>query len=312
MRRTVPADARETTWHAADGHGIRRLDWPAPADARRGSLLFMPGRADTYEKWLETLAEWHREGWGVTSADWRGQSYSGRLGRDALTGHIDDFATWVDDYAALWADWAARTPPPHVAVAHSMGGHIVLRAVTEGKVRPDALVLSAPMLGLHPDWMPSSVLHVIARMIAGLGDPRRPAWSGNEKPQVIPHSRYRLLTHDLSRYEDEEWWRTTRPAILMGAASWGWIERALASIRLLEAPDLLEAVDVPTLILATRKDGLVSWAAVRRAAARLPKAELVAFGKECRHEILREVDPVRDRAINAIREFLDRVVPARG
>lgn len=312
VRRAIPADATETIWRVPDGHGVRRLDWPAPEGRRRGSLLFMPGRGDAYEKWLEAFGQWHGEGWQITAADWRGQSYSGRLGRDARTGHIDDFATWVDDYAALWSDWAAHNPGPHVAIAHSMGGHLVLRAVAQGLVRPDALVLSAPMLGLHPAWVSGTVLHLVARAIAAIGDRRRPAWKGNEKPELIHHARSHLLTHDLSRYEDEEWWRGERPAIEMGAASWGWIERALASIRLLETPGLLETVNLPVLVLATRADGLVSWPAIRRAVPRLPQGELVMFGKECRHEILREADPVRDRAMNAIGEFLDRVVPARG
>lgn len=311
-RRSIPPGALETVWNLPDGHRLRRIDWPAPTGAARGSLLFMPGRADTYEKWLETLDDWHRAGWRVSAADWRGQSYSGRLGRDGLTGHVDDFSTWVEDYAALWADWAARMPGPHVAVGHSMGGHLVLRAAAEGKVGPDALVLSAPMLGLHPAWLPSRVLHWVARAVAALGDPRRPAWKNSEKPQVIPRARSHLLTHDASRSEDEEWWRQERPAVLMGAASWGWIERALASVRFLERPGVLEGVAAPVLVLATRADGLVSWPAIRRAVARMPRAELVAFGGECRHEILREADPVRDRAMAAIGDFLDRVLPARG
>ena len=311
-RRAIPAGALETMLRLPDGHALRRIDWPAPTGALRGSLLFMPGRADTYEKWLEALDEWYRAGWQVSAADWRGQSFSGRMGSDALTGHVDDFATWVDDYAALWADWQACTPGPHVAVGHSMGGHLVLRAVAEGKVRPDAVVLSAPMLGLHPAWVPSRVLHWLARTIAALGDPRRPAWTNSEKPQVIPRARSHLLTHDLARFEDEEWWRQARPEVAMGAASWGWIERALASIRLLESQGVLEGVNVPVLVLAARADGLVSWPAIRRAAARMPRAELVAFGSECRHEILREADAVRDKAMKAIRDFLDRVLPARG
>ena len=45
------------------------------------------------------------------------------------------------------------------------------------------------------------------------------------------------------------------------------------------------------------------------AARRLPNGELLAFGKEARHEILREVDAVRDRAMDAIAAFLDRVAP---
>ncbi|CCA92797.1 alpha/beta hydrolase [Novosphingobium sp. PP1Y] len=310
-RREIPVAARESWWTTPDGTRLRRIDWPAPQAAHaRGSILFMPGRGDAYEKWLETLDEWHGEGWEVTSADWRGQALSGRLGGDALTGHIDDFSIWINDLVVLWDEWRARTPGPHVLVAHSMGGHLALRAVAEGKVRPDALVLSAPMLGLRPDRVPSFVLHQIAKVMVRFGDPRRAAWSGDEKPELVHRARNLLLTHDASRYEDEQFWRRERPAITMGAASWGWIERALDSIRGLEKAGALEAVQVPVLLLGTTRDRLVSWRAIARAAKRLPGGKLVAFGPECRHEILRELDPVRERALAEIRKFLDRVAPA--
>ena len=65
----------------------------------------------------------------------------------------------------------------------------------------------------------------------------------------------------------------------------------------------------PVLLVSTSNDKLVSHDAVVRAAERLPRAELLAFGKEARHEILREVDPVRDRTMAAIAEFLDRTAP---
>lgn len=311
-RRAIPEDAVESRWNGPSGpEPLRRIDWPAPS-APRGSLLFLPGRGDTYEKWLESLDQWHREGWTVSSIDWRGQSLSGRLGFDATTGHVADFGLWIDDLAAFWSAWAAERPGPHVLVGHSMGGHLAMRAVAQGKVAPDALVLSAPMLGIHPAWLPANLLHVAARGLAALGDPRRPAWKHNEKPGLLPQARSRLLTHDDDRYADEAWWRRERPGIAMGPASWGWIERALASIRLLEGRGVLEAVEVPVLLLATRHDGLVSWPAIRRAARRLPRAELVAFGGESRHEILRESDVVRDRALSAIRDFLNRTAPARG
>lgn len=316
VRRAIPAVATERRWALPDGHHIRRIDWPVPGEGGpdpesgpRGSMLFMPGRGDAYEKWLETLDGWHRAGWQVSAADWRGQGGSGRFGADATTGHIPDFALWIDDYAALWADWVARTPGPHVAIGHSMGGHLVMRAVAEKRIAPDAVVLSAPMLGIHPTFLPSSVLHATARLMTKIGDPRRPAWKSSERPELVKKARGHLLTHDLGRYEDEQWWRRERPEIAMGPASWGWVERALASIRSLERPGMLEAVMVPALIMGTSIDGLVSWPAIHRAAARLPRGELLAFGPECRHEILREADPVRDRALAAIAGFLDRVAP---
>jgi lysophospholipase len=94
----------------------------------------------------------------------------------------------------------------------------------------------------------------------------------------------------------------------MGPGSWGWIRAGLDSIRLLERPGVLETVDAPVLLLAVNQDALVSARAIRRAAARLPRAELVTFGPEAYHEVLREKDEVRGRALAEVDDFLDRVL----
>ena len=80
-RRIIPAEAVESIWHAADQWAIRRIDWQG-ANPPRGSLLFLPGRGDHYEKYLETLAYYADAGWRVTAIDWRGQGESGRLHAD--------------------------------------------------------------------------------------------------------------------------------------------------------------------------------------------------------------------------------------
>lgn len=294
---------------AADGHGLRRIDWPGGAAKPRGSILFLPGRGDAYEKYLETLEQWHRAGWRVTAADWRGQAGSGRLGTDPVTGHIDDFATWVDDLAGLWNAWKLQTPGPHILAGHSMGGHLVMRALIERRVDPDAAVLTAPMLGTAGPPLPLRVQHWVAKLMTKIGAPTRPAWKWSEKPGEMPASRQSLLTHDEARYGDELWWRAQRPELVMGPGSWGWVERAYASRRVLDAAGAMEMVKVPVLLISTANDKLVSHDAVVRAAERLPRGELLALGKEARHEILREVDPVRDRAMAAIAGFLDRVAP---
>lgn len=312
-RRAIPYAAIESRWLAPDGAALRRIDWPGESrDAlggRRGSLLFLPGRGDCYEKYLETLHHWHVRGWRVTAVDWRGQAGSGRLGLDPVTGHVDDFAIWVDDLAALWTEWRAATPGPHVIAGHSMGGHLVLRAVAEGRIDPVAVVLSAPMLGLHPTFVPAGLMHLAARAMACLGDRRRPAWTWSEKPGELLADRSNLLTHDAARYADEAWWREARPELVMGPGSWGWVAAALASIRALGRPGVLEGIAQPVLLVATTQDRLVAYPAIERAARRLPHGELLRLGAEARHEVLREADPVRDKVIVAIDEFLDRAAP---
>ena len=292
----------ESQWAAPDGQAIRRIDWAVPASPR-GSLLFLGGRGDAYEKYLETLCYWNRRGWAVTALDWRGQGGSGRLGTDAWTGHIDDFGTWVGDLADFWAEWRAAGPGPYVVVAHSMGGHLALRALAERRIDPAATVLCMPMLGFS-GRLPRPVMNLLARLMCRIGDRRRPAWKWGDKPGQPPEGRGALLTHDAERYADELWWREARPETALGPGSWGWVERAAASMKVLEWPGFLEAVTAPVLLIATAADRLVGLAAIERAAKRLPNARLLRMD-DALHEVLREADPIRDRALAAIDEFLE-------
>ena len=65
---------------------------------------------------------------------------------------------------------------------------------------------------------------------------------------------------------------------------------------------------IPVLLIGTERDRLVSPAAIRRAAGQLPEAEILMFD-DAAHEILRERDPVRLRALAGIDAFLDRHAP---
>jgi lysophospholipase len=273
-------------------------------------LLFLTGRGDFYEKWLDALAHWHAQGWSVTALDWRGQAFSGRLSEDGVTGHISDYHVWIDDIAAFWREWSQGESGPHVIVAHSMGGQILLGALAQGKVIPDSVVFTGPMFGLKPDWLPRWLLHLFARTMVALRGAATPAWRGAERPDAAPGDRFELLTHDRERYADEAWWREQRPELALGAPSWGWIERSLAVMEETARPGVLERLDMPVLIVATRSDGLVSWRAIRKIAARLPKVRLVAYGSEARHEILRESDEVRMAALAEIDAFLEPIAPA--
>jgi lysophospholipase len=301
-RRAIPAGAQVTRWPAHDDWPLRVFVWPpAPGRSPRGSILFEGGRGDIFEKYLEAFDHWHGQGWTITSFDWRGQGGSGRLTPRANCGHIDDFGQFIDDFAAFYAEWHAATPGPHVVIGHSMGGHLVLRALVEGRAAPDAAVLVAPMLGLHS---PLGLGERFARILGGVGNAARPAWKGNEKPYTT-ETRENLLTHDPDRYQDELWWQQHDPALLTGPPSWRWVIEAFRSTRELGSDSRLKTMRVPVLALIADRDGLVHAKAARRIVAKLPDARVVRFGGESAHEILREADPVRNRAIGEIDLFLE-------
>lgn len=95
VRRSYPPDSMMEMEPAADGWPLRVFRWKSANP--RGSILFQGGRGDIIEKYLESFAHWHAQGWNVAAIDWRGQGGSGRFLADPLIGHVPDFALWIDD-----------------------------------------------------------------------------------------------------------------------------------------------------------------------------------------------------------------------
>ncbi len=303
-RRAIPAGAQLSTWTAPDGWPLRRFDWPGGGE--RGRLLFQTGRGDFIEKYIETFAHFVARGWSVTAFDWRGQGGSGRHGPDPRIGHIAGFAISVRDLTAFWVEWAAE-PGPRVVLGHSLGGHLVHRALVEGAIDPQAAVLVAPMLGLTAP-LGTALSGWVARAFAGRGDPARAAWKEGERPGSRL-SRQALLTHDPARYADEQFWLDCCPELKLGPPSWAWLAEAFASTAAVAADPRLATMAVPVLMLLADRDALVDSRAAERIARRMRDATVVRFGRESAHEILREADGVRDCALAAIDRFLDARAP---
>ncbi len=303
-RRKFPLNSVITMVHAKDGWPLRHYAQPAVGQ-RRGSILWLGGRGDIVEKYIETLDAWSRDGWSVTSFDWRGQGGSGRVGGNPAVGHIDDYATWIGDLEVFYEDWTARETGPHIVMGHSMGGHLVLRALVEKAIAPDKAVLVAPMLGFETGIIPFPVAFWAARVMARLKSEMRPAWKRNEKPAAANASRQGFLTHDAERYADELWWKKTNPSLALGPPSWSWLAAAYRSLAGLKRTSVIEQVKTPILILCAERDELVSARAIHAFAARLPMATLLVFGDDTAHEILREADGPRNRALAAIAEFIE-------
>jgi lysophospholipase len=299
-RRAHPPGAKFGTWTAPDGWALRRMDWLREGGGKaRGSLVFANGRGDFIEKYLEAYAHWHGLGWNVTVFDWRGQGGS----RGAGFGY-ESFDVLIDDLAALLADQRRRTPGPHVAIGHSMGGHLLLRTLVERKPDLDAAVLVAPMIGVNsaptPVWLAPAIANAMCRL--GLGP--TPMWKTPPTMRQPGGQRQRNLTGSRERYEDEAWWWEREAGWNLSAPSWAWMRAAFRSSAAAFTPPRLARVKLPVLLLAAGHDRLVSNKEILRAARQLPHAELETF-PDAAHEILREADPIRLAALARIDAFLD-------
>ena len=90
------------------------------------------GRGEYIEKYFEVIADLRRRGYAVATLDWRGQGGSIRSLKNPRKGHINDFAEFDRDLVRFMRDVVLPDcPPPYVALAHSMGGAILLRNAIE-------------------------------------------------------------------------------------------------------------------------------------------------------------------------------------
>ncbi|SFR82501.1 alpha/beta hydrolase [Sphingomonas jatrophae] len=296
-RRAIPKGVEVSDHACADGWRLRRLDWPTGGAGDR-RLLFLTGRADFAEKYLEAMAHWQARGWRVTSFDWRGQGGSRQPGQNEAA--LDDL---LDDLDGFVTGWMAEGQAPAAVVAHSMGGHLTLRLMLERGWRPAAAVLVAPMLGLAAGPIPPALARGIAAAAVRLGLAERPIVSDRGR------LRESLLTSSAERLADATWWRDANPGYSVGPPRWGWLDAAFRSIAAQEAALAALPADLPPmLVLTAGREHLVSNKAVRAAAARV--GATIRHFPGARHEILREADPIRDAALAAVDGFLDAAVAA--
>src|SRR5436853_6092535 len=144
----VPEGATVGTVKTPDGALLRFARFAPPA-GRKGTLCVFPGRAEFIEKYFEVVRDARARGFAVAILDWRGQGLSERALPNARKGHVLDFSQFDLDLEAFVKEVVLPDcPPPLFALAHSMGGAVLIRSAYQGRRWFDRIVLSGPMVDL--------------------------------------------------------------------------------------------------------------------------------------------------------------------
>ena len=166
----VPENATAGTIKTPDGAELRFARW-APPSGRKGTVCVFTGRSEMIEKYFETVRDLRDRGFAVAIIDWRGQGHSSRRLRDSRKGYVRSFSDYELDVETFVTQVVLPDcPPPYFALAHSMGGTVLLRLAHAGKRWFDRVVLSAPMIDLpgNRTALPARLLLRVMR-IAGQG-----------------------------------------------------------------------------------------------------------------------------------------------
>jgi lysophospholipase len=294
----VPSGLMET-YVAANCYGVleraggllRYAHWSG-AGVPRGTVVVMPGRAEFIEKYAtEVAGELLARGYAVMSMDWRGQGLSSRALADRHKGDIDSFATYIADFELFLREVVIPTAtPPVMVLCHSMGAHIVMRALAENGSGPfSAALFVSPMTGLRREGLLRCIL--MAMPAVPWIDEHYLFSTGRYAPEAQPFSS-NILTRDERRYRFTEAWFAADPRLALGGPTFGWARQAVRSMALARSAGYLERIELPALVLSGSDETLVDAPSHAVVASRLRHGEqLVIDG--ARHEIMMETDPIR-------------------
>ncbi len=298
----VPDNVITGTIRASDRAELRFARWLPPA-GRKGTVCVFTGRAESIEKYFETVRDLRARGFAVAMIDWRGQGHSARRLRDPHKGYVRDFSDYEKDVEAFVRDIVMPDcPPPHFALAHSMGGAVMLRLAHQGVRWFDRMVLCAPMIGL-PGLQSSLSSRALLRIMRMAGFGGRyipgggPTMSGTESFIDNP------FTSDPVRHARNAAILNEDPTLGLGAPTIAWADSAMRAMTAFAAPDYPARIRQPLLILTAGSDSIVSTAATEAFAYYLRGgSQHVIAG--ARHEILQEQDRYRGQFWAAFDAFV--------
>ncbi|WP_315784340.1 MULTISPECIES: alpha/beta hydrolase [unclassified Bradyrhizobium] len=298
----VPEDATAGTIKTPDGAELRFARWAPPA-GRKGTVCVFTGRSESIEKYFETVRDLRDRGFAVAIIDWRGQGHSSRRLRDTRKGYVRSFSDYEVDVETFVTEVVLPDcPPPYFALAHSMGGTVLLRLAHSGKRWFDRVVLSAPMIDL-PGRRTSLPARLLLRAMRIAGQGGRYVPGGNDEISGLAPFVNNPLTSDPVRYARNAAILEEDPTLGIASPTVAWADAAFSAMATFRGVSYPSQIRQPILMLAASSDSVVSTAAIEEFAYHLRAgSHLVIAG--AKHEILQEQDRYRSQFWAAFDAFV--------
>ncbi|MFK4491556.1 alpha/beta fold hydrolase [Bradyrhizobium sp. USDA 336] len=287
----VPENVVSGTIKTPDGVELRFARWAPPA-GRKGTVCVFTGRSEQIEKYFETVRDLRDRGFAVAMIDWRGQGHSSRRLRDPRKGYVRDFADFeIDVETFVQQVVLPDCPPPFFALAHSMGGTVLLRVAHAGKRWFDRMVLSAPMIDL-PGRTTSLPVRALLKTMRLFGQGGRYVPGGSDRLTGLEPFINNPLTSDPVRYARNAAILEEDPTLGLASPTVAWADTAFRAMHTFKRVNYPSQIRQPILMLAASNDAVVSTAAIEEFAYHLRAgSHLVIAG--AKHEILQEQDRYR-------------------
>ncbi len=265
-------------------------------EQQKEAIVFLPGMGESSIKYYDLAESLPLTHSTYYSWDHLGQGFSTHLLPDSIDKiHIERF----EDHLAPLVTFLTNLRKQHqkiTLIAHSMGAHLALRLAYEHPELVDQLILSAPLVDIRPPPIPIEILEWITSPLPGS---YYPPFYFLFKKKLASES---LLTHSVERQLTFQKTVDVFPTIKRQGATLGWIRAARVSIDIMSHYQFSN-IKIPIYILQAEDDYLVDNQKQNTMCAQIPNCHLEVV-KGSKHEILFEIDSVRDIAINKIKEIL--------
>ena len=189
------------------------------------------------------MRDLRQRGFAVAIMDWRGQGHSSRQLPDPRKGHVASFSEFeIDVETFMQRVVLPDCPPPYYALAHSMGGAVMLRVAHSGKRWFDRMVLVAPLIDL-PHGRSSWPLRMLMRTLrlAGFGNSYVPG-SNVDRARASGFAG-NPLTSDPVRYARNAALLEQDPTLGIGSPTVAWLDAAFDTIVEFRAADYPSQID---------------------------------------------------------------------
>jgi lysophospholipase len=287
----VPEDYVSGAVRTSDGVDLRFARW-APPPGRKGTVCVFTGRGEQIEKYFETVRDLRDRGFAVAMIDWRGQGGSARQLPEPRKGYVRRFSDYEIDVRSFMEQVVLPDcPPPYFALAHSMGGAVLLRAAHAGRRWFDRIVLSAPMIDL-PGRLTSFPVRALLHAMRLCGQGGRYIPGGNDQLTGVTDFIGNPLTGDPVRFARNVAILEEDPTLGLASPTVAWADTAFRAMHEFRAGNYPSGIRQPLLMIAAGDDAIVSTPAIEEFAYHLRSgSHLVIAGSK--HEILQEQNRYR-------------------
>src|SRR3954467_4197879 len=271
------------------GASLRAARFAAnPAVVERGVCVLLNGQTEFIEKYFEVIDELRSRGFAVATMDWRGQGGSSRQTSDSRKSFVRNFSEYDEDLDTLinWIVTPMLAPGEKpLALAHSMGAHILLRRLVRQPASFGPSALSAPMIGISFRGQREFLVRAVTRYHLWRGKHANWVWGMEGRDPHRVTFATQLVTSDPQRFERTQAVLREQPDLRLAGATWGWLAAALLSMDWLkpQAPN----ITTPLLMVGAGKDRICITTDTKSFAARAPHADYVEIA-EAEHEVLME------------------------